>query len=172
MGLINFTAKLPKPFNQSAFNQAFGNSLERIVKGVKADFDKTTNSWSHKPDWTQETKVGPSIVSFKVVTTDQRYTWVNSGTATGRGGSSYVIRPRTAKALAYRENFKAKTTPGVLSSGGGGRTGAYVVRPFTIHPGMKARKFDIAVKKVWEPKFIAEMTAALSRFVSLSGHRI
>lgn len=171
MGLISFKAKLPKAFNQNAFSQAFGNSLDKIVKGVRADFDKTTNSWDHKPAWTQENKSIPSQVSFKVLTQDQRYIWVNSGTATGRGGSSYVIRPRKAKALAYRENFKAKTTPGFIGSGGGGRTGAYTIRPFTIHPGMKAREFDIAVKKVWEPKFLAEITAALSRFVSLSGHR-
>lgn len=172
MGLINFKAKMPKPFNTGAYAQAFGNSLDKVVKGVQAEFNKTTASWSHVPSWTQETKTNQSVVSFKVVTQDQIYDWVNSGTATGRGGQEYHIYPRFKKRLAYGIVFKEKTTPGIIGSGPGGRSGPYTIRNFTIHPGIRPRKFDVEVKKVWEPKFVDEMTAAMKRFVSLSGHQL
>lgn len=171
MGLLKFKKIRPKSFNENAFVQSFNRAIKSFANDVQKDFNLTTKSWNHNVDWENIQVASLSQVYFKVTTVDQIYTWVNSGTATGRGGSTYEIHPRNKNILAYRENFQPKTTPGLIGSFSGGRTGNYTLRSYTVHPGMRAREFDKTIKKHYSPLFKPAMLTAMSDFVDKSRHR-
>jgi len=58
-----------------------------------------------------------------------------------------MIRPVVSKRLVFPNKYKAKTSPGVIGSTSGGKSGTIVTATSVRHPGFQARKFVDAIKK-------------------------
>lgn len=128
--------------------RALESGLDAAAKGVQEDFRKTTSSWQHKPAFSVEKRTGERIVS----TNDEIYGYVDEGTR------PHVIRPKRGKVLAFAGGaYRAKTSPRVIGSTGGGSSGATVFSRGVQHPGTKAREFEQAIGEKWERGPFAEL---------------
>jgi hypothetical protein len=105
---------------------------------MKADFEKTTATWSHKPLFTITELEGGT--RYTVGTTDEIYKFVSGGTR------PHIIRARNAKVLAFKSAYQAKTRVRVIGSGPGGSSGENVYRREVQHPGTEARDFERTIQ--------------------------
>ena len=101
-----------------------------------ADYKRTTSSWSHRVTFEamSDTQADGSF-SVMVGTDDRIYGYVDLGTR------PHIILPKRARVLAFQGGYRAKTSPGVLGSSGGGKFGATIFARAVRHPGTKARGF-------------------------------
>lgn len=105
---------------------------------VKRDLESTVKSWTNKPVFTIEY----SKDEITVGTDDNIYALVDEGSP------AHPIYPRVAKRLKFQSKYKAKTTPGVIGSRSGGKSGIIVTATgIPRHPGFTARKFIDAIAK-------------------------
>lgn len=110
--------------------------LDSTVAEVRQDFLKTTQTWTnHKPDFIIEKR--PYF--RRVYTVDEIYAYLNFGT-------------RVRHAL-MSPDFLPKTEPGVIGSKPGAGGVVRVSRLLEL-PGIKARKFDMAIQKRAQQKLI------------------
>ena len=171
----------PQRLNEQALRNEIAKGLQKVARGMEADFKATTATWKHKVKFTKTVDTKAAPVQILVGTDDEIYTYVNSGT--GLWGPKHAKYPIFAgiytgksnkKALSFQwggpGSYKAKTRPGHIGSSPGGPTGPMVAFPFVEHPGIKPRKFDIVIQKKWEPRFKREMEAAMRRAAKASGH--
>ena len=103
---------------------------------------------------------------FLVGTNSKIYEYVDKGT------KPHIIRPKRAQFLRFQTGYRAKTTPGIIGSSSGGRSGDIVYSQGVRHPGTKARKFSEIINKKYERKFKDEMHAAMRRAAQKSGHAV
>ncbi len=64
--------------------------------------------------------------------------------------------------LKFQSKYKAKTTPGVIGSKKGGKSGAVVTATVVRHPGFMARKFVETIRKNNEIPFYDGQDKAVS----------
>lgn len=149
------------------------NAMRKAGTQVKADFEKTTATWKHKPKFEMLislTQPGPQLL---VSTDDEIYGYLDRGTrADYEIWAGYYTGKSNKKALVFQKGYKAKTTPGVIGSGSGGSFGAIRHTPYVVHPGIKARDFEGAIKKKREKWFKGQMEAAMKKAAAASGHAI
>lgn len=113
-------------------------SMRQQAEAMKADFEKTVSTWSHRPLFTiTEMDNG---TRFSVGTTDEIYKFVSGGTR------PHIIRARNAPVLAFKANYQAKTRPKVIGSGSGGSSGPGVYAVEVHHPGTEAREFERTIQ--------------------------
>lgn len=139
--------------NSKRIQQEIERELDKIAKEAKSDFERTQSTWEHKAKFV--IRSSPGIREVK--TSDTPYVFVDFGT------KPHVIRPRNANALAFNANSKAKTRPGVITSGPGSPGGALVVRKIVHHPGTKAREFSEMIGEKWNQQFKRRMDEAIAR---------
>jgi len=178
-------AKAIKParFKQEAFTRAITDAANKVAKDIEADFKATTKTWSRQPKFEKIVDTKTSPVQILVGTDDEIYGYLNEGT--GLYGPKHQKYPifagiytgkSKAKALKFQwggpGSYRAKTTPNVIGSGGGGPSGPMVAFPYVMHPGVKPRNFDETIKKKWEPRFKRVMEQAMSKGAQSSGHAI
>lgn len=170
---MTFKAVLPKKFNAFAIIQELARENKRIAKDVLSDFEKTTATWSekNKPRFRKEIIYNPNAIGFRVFTVHRIYTYVTRGTKPHR------IKPRRRNKsgmLSFRwagpGSYRAKTTPGVIGSQGGGASGPVVKSKGVNHPGTAPRDFDIVLAKQWQPTYQQRMQAALNKGLKRSGY--
>jgi hypothetical protein len=118
------------------------NTLNQSALAVKADFGVTVQTWSDKPQFKIERKEGERVIS----TDNLIYFFINNGT-----------RVRYA---TMTKDFQAKTRAGFIGSGGG-RGGVAFVSKRRPKPGIKARKFDVVIKKKWDDKLPTRLQRAI-----------
>lgn len=118
--------------------RAVSKSLDKVEKAVKADYDSTTRTWKHKA---KATSIKESESSRFVYVADDVHQMLDVGTR------PHTIRPRTARRLAFRGGFRAKTSPGVIGSNAGGSYGAYVYANEVRHPGTKPRRWTDTIAR-------------------------
>lgn len=128
--------------------------LERDVLAMKADYEKTTATWKHKPLFETRVLMAGGVMTGLVFTEDEIFKFVDGGTR------PHQIKPRRYPALRFKTGYNAKTRPGVLSSRSGGPFGKYVYAKQVNHPGTEARGFSEAITKKYNkviPKHMADI---------------
>lgn len=131
-----------KSNSASLARAAIKTALDSTAKLVKTDYQATQRTWKKQ-------KTDPIIANQGedtrlVYVPNKVFGYVDLGTR------PHVIRPKTARRLAFRSGFIAKTSPGVIGSGAGGSFGGYRYAKQVKHPGTKPRLFSktIASKRV------------------------
>ena len=160
----------PTKLKEDAMRLALLNPIRKAANDMQVDFKKTTASWQHKVTFEKTVSLAIGGPAAQVSTNDPIYGYVNDGTV------PHAIFPKRAKALSFqwggKGSYRAKTTPGFIGSQPGGPTGPRVAKPYVQHPGTKARAFDEAIKKKWEPMFKRRMEDAMKAAAKASGHSI
>lgn len=118
----------------------------KAKEGIKADFEKTVATWTHKPKW-YVTRRG---TDWYIGTTDDIYRFVNEGTV------PHIIKPRYARALRFfRTGFKPKTRVGYIASYAGRAANKNLTYSLEVHhPGTKARSFSEKIAAKWREEFL------------------
>lgn len=139
--------------NSKKIQTEIERELDKIAREAKDDFDRTQRTWDHQAQFV--IRSAPGIREVK--TTERPYVFVDFGT------KPHVIRPKNANALAFNANSKAKTRPGVLTSGPGAPGNLSLVRKSVKHPGSKAREFSKMIAEKWNRQFKRRMDEAIAR---------
>lgn len=139
---------LPKSvFDVNKFSSLYKNHMRMIGLRVQGDFNLTTKTWKHKPKFT----VKRDTDSVTISTDDDIYALVEAGSP------RHPIFPRRARRLVFPNKYKAKTTPGIIGSKSGGKSGTVVIATkIPDHPGFQARKFVNAIKEKNDKIFQSE----------------
>jgi hypothetical protein len=148
------------------------NEMRKAGTAMKADFEKTTATWKHKPKFEAVVSLTPPGPQLLVGTDDEIYGYVSRGTKPHPIFAGIYTGKSNKKALAFPGRSTPKTRPGVIGSTAGSRGGTMIVRPYVQHPGTKPRKFEEAIQKLWETKFRTRMEQALRKAVRESGHAL
>jgi len=149
--------KLPSAafLNAAALSRAIDNGLDAAARGVKVDFQTTTETWSHQPQFAIESGDGERTVA----TTDPIYGYVSGGTR------PHVIVPKRAKVLRFNAGAKPKTSVRVIGSTAGAAGSTPVVAHRVQHPGTEAREFDQVIAEKWEKEVATIMQRAIDAVV-------
>ena len=161
----------PSMFKEKEFQRA-ARALEDFAKKVKADYQKTTRTWSHKVVFHRYSRYGLRELAAGVDTEDEIYGYVERGTKPHVIMAGIYTGKSNKKALAFPSVFRPKTKPRVIGSAAGYKGGATIVRPFVQHPGTEAREFSKTIKKEREPWFRKRVDKAMSQARKASGHAI
>ena len=147
--------KMPTAFKPDAAIDELAKGLKQFVeKDLTGSFEATTRTWNTKPTWQYEHKKSPRELSSRVYTSSKIYFFVSGGT-----------RVRYAR---MTPNFQAKTIANFIGSRAG--RGGFLAMSRVPLPGIKARKFDEAIAKRWQPKMQAKLNPFLIRAAKASGH--
>lgn len=160
----------PKRFDSEAFRREIVAAIEKAAEDVLEDFEKTTATWNHKPDFEKLTQENPPTLFIS--TDDEIYGYVDRGTKPHIIWAGIYTGRSNKKALAFPSSSTPKTTPRIIGSTAGSRSSEKVVRPYVNHPGTKPRHFEEVIEKKWRPLFKRRMEAAMSRAAKASGHSI
>lgn len=146
MGLFTVKAIIPSDVFADAkkIGRAVETTFNNAARGVKADFDVTTQTWAKRPAFTI-TQDGPG--SRTVSTEDEIYGYVNDGTP------PHLISANKAPMLRWRTPFRAKTRPRWIGSNKGSLGNQYRRALVVHHPGTQAREFDEVIWKKWDQQF-------------------
>lgn len=154
----------PRKLKKEVFRQEFEVEAEAISKDILLDFELTTATWKTKVKFERLVSVGPNSIDVFVGTDNKIYLYINDGT---RG---HFVAPVRASALRFPKVYKAKSMPGVIASGSGGASGGFAYSKGHFVKGIKARKFDKTIQKMWRKKYKRRMEKALSRATKKSNH--
>lgn len=146
-----------KVFPRQAIERALENGLSAAARGARVDFNVTTRTWTHRPEFNIDKSPGKR----KVYTDDTVYKFVSGGT------KPHDIRPKNGKVLVFGgPGFKAKTSPGVIGSKKGKKGSGTIITPKVVkHPGTVARNFDKAVQKKWREQLPRIIQNAINKAV-------
>lgn len=137
-----------KAINFTRFADAAKLGLRDAAEDALKDMQKTSATWSHKPDFViKEQKDG-----FLVGTDNAVWGMLDSGTRAHR------IVARRAKRLRFAGGFTAKTRPGFVGSQSGGATGGPVFAQAVNHPGTTARG--------WSKLIASKYRVQMQRYIS------
>jgi len=163
--MIKMSATFPKLQNANVLLQVLTHGAQELGQLIKEDFEETTKTWTHKPDFQIVLVKVAEGTLINVFTQDTIYSYVSEGTR------PHVIVPKNANWLKFPRQYKAKTNVGIISSTTGGHYGAPTFRKSVQHPGIEARKFaetiaekygEIAPRKAQEAVRRAILTAGFS----------
>lgn len=169
IGDVMISAKVIKPhtpFKARVFRDEIEVEAYRVGIDVKADFEKTTRTWKHKPIFRIAAKSTASEASVNVSTTDKIYGYVDQGTR------PHIIRPRRARFLNFSSKFKPKTKVRKITSTSGMTGKRDVFAKVVHHPGTEAREFAQEIQAKWQPKLKTRIESAINRAARKSGHSI
>lgn len=121
----------------------------RMARMVKSEFDITTLTWDHRPEF----RVEPTGVTghYRVWTNDLIYKFVDQGTR------PHVIEARNAPMLVFALGGLPKTQPGVIGSSNGRRGHDWRRKKRVNHPGTRARGFRDLIRENYRfrgPEFV------------------
>lgn len=156
----------PTRLREQAMRLALLNEMNAVAREMKKDFEKTTETWEHKPKFESLVSQAKGQLTVLAGSDDPIYRYVSEGTR------PHLIFPRRAKALHFFGTYTAKTVPGVLGSRSGGPGGDEVFSKYVAHPGTEPRHFDQIVERIWRKKFKDRMESAMKKARHASGHAI
>lgn len=160
----------PRRFRSEAFTQAITAAAHEAGKEIKKDFEATTKTWNHKPQFVKEVDTKASPVQVLVGTDDEIYRYVDEGTKPHPIFAGIYTGKSNKRALAFPSAFTPKTKPNVIGSSQGSKGGSMVVVPYVQHPGTEPRNFDKVILRKWEPIWKARALRLLRDFARASGH--
>lgn len=142
-------------FDTAKYKRAIENAGTQTAKAVQVDFNVTTRTWKHKPDFKIEHSGGKPI--WDISTSDEIYGYVSEGTR------PHVIKPRNARFLVFKQGgFRPKSRPGWIGSNvGSPATGETRVAKVVHHPGTEAREFAQAIAKKWKVEWPRQLARAI-----------
>ncbi len=121
-----------------ALDKPLEAALDDLAAAIKVEFELTTKTWDHKPQFNIESSKGRRLV----YTDDQHYSWVNYGT--NNFGTQFPVNKKALRLPSYQT---AKTRTGDIFSYSGNRdytTGVNIFKSVKIS-SIKARRFDKAI---------------------------
>jgi hypothetical protein len=162
----------PKRLSSSSFRMTMINKMRAVGKEIAVDFQATTKTWTHQPEFKQEMSLqGPGPV-LMISTEDEIWKMLNAGTKPHPIFAGIYTGKSDKKVLAFPGVFVPKTTPGLIGSGPGGSSGDMVHTPYVNHPGTAPRLWDDAITAKWESRFKEQMQDAMSEWAKKSEHAI
>lgn len=161
----------PARLKDDQMRLALLNGMRKFGTKVKAEYEKTTSTWQHKPKFDYLVSLegdGPTLVAGVSGGGEAAdiYRYVNEGTR------PHVILPKGDKPLAFQSQYTAKSTPGLISAKQGGSSGEVVYARGVLHPGTEPRNFDEAIAKQMQPRFKDAMEEAMKDAAKASGHGV
>lgn len=160
----------PKPLNVDAMRTALVEFMAKQGVAIRKSFDTTTSTWRHNVEFTPEIEMPGTglggMFGVEVVTEDDLYRLVN------QGSPEHWIAPVKGKALRFPQVFLPKSIPGLIRANPGYISNRNSFSKGMLHPGFPARKFDVAVKEDFEPKFTKAVKNELMQTLrQVSGHK-
>lgn len=140
--------------------------MRKVSEDMMADFEATTATWSKKPKFDVNLSLEGNTPSIEITTKDEVYGYVDQGT------KAHFVAPVKAKALRFRLGYTAKTSPGVIGSGGGGASGPVVFSQGHTVSGIKPRGFSKKIEAKWRSEFGKRMLQAMKQVAKATGHAI
>lgn len=160
--MIRAVAILPGKFDPDAFSREIIAEADKLNKEFMKDFQRTVDTWNHKPVFRESVLVQQDLIVGHVRTAkifgkspELIYYFISEGT-----------RVRFAK---MTQDFEPKTRVRVLDSfpGAGGLDSVDVRFPM---PGIQGRKFNEAIADKHRARMRFRMRVAIVRGVKASGH--
>ena len=140
---------------------------KQIGRELMRRFQRTVQTWRHRPRFEVLEEVGPNQVSVLAGTDDEIYNYVDKGTR------PHIIEPKgTGYPLRFQSMYQAKTIPGVIGSQQGGPSGPYVGAYRVRHPGTRARRFTEVIFKEVEPMGWRLLTRLIHKVVVENVRRV
>lgn len=135
--------KNQKPFRVSTYKKAVERTLNLMEQRAKGLYQGATKSWSGPPEVRVErTEFGRTVTVDSPV-----FTFVDEGTRAHR------IIARRGRFLRFRSGYRAKSSPGSLSSGAGGAFGDTRFAQAVWHPGTKPRNYTKKIQAIVDKEF-------------------
>lgn len=167
---ITLKATVARDFKIQRIYDALTKASKESLKEAEKEFDRTVKTWKHKPKF--NIKITPMLMTLttkrfeaSITTKDKIYRYVNYGT------KRHEIKAKKEDGmLVFTVGSKPKTTPGTLDASAGSDSGKTGAAKKVMHPGIKARRFDLIVEKKWKPKWRDRMQKAMSEGAKQSGH--
>lgn len=166
--------KLIKPSRMKidSFRLRMLSEARKAGNEIKRDFEKCVATWDDKPKFAVEVSLtGPGPI-VEVWTDNKAFQYVNEGTKEHDVWAGYYTGKSEHKVLVFQEDYKAKTSVGVIGSTAGGPSGKLIYRPFVHVSGIEARHFDKAIAKVREPWFKRQIEQAMREWVAQTGYQL
>lgn len=142
-----------KILNPDKLEKAIKNALNETALAVKVDFNVTTQTWTNRPKFEIKSNGDWERVIY---TQSEIYGYVDKGTRPHR------IEPRNASRLAFQSGYTAKTTPRVIASRQGGKSGNVVYSYGVNHPGFEGREFSDTIGNKWAKEWPRQLDRAIA----------
>jgi len=128
-----------------AVRKAWFKALRAEARAIKAEYEKTTQTWEHDVFFETKVKTGETE-SYAEVSAHNRIYW-------------FVHESISVMRAVLSADWSPKTQPGVLSSGPGSGRKLYASKAIS-KPPYEARKFTEEIIKVRKDEFQKAMEAA------------
>ena len=138
--LIPIKVKNKNLLDPKKMEKVIARTLDVMAGQVKEDFERTTKTWDHKPDF-KILKVKAFVRA--IGTNDQIYSYVTHGTR------PHVIVPKRGAVLRFPKSFRPKTKVRHLTSYGGSKSKGMRYTKIVHHPGTQARQFEEIITEKW-----------------------
>ena len=159
----------PKPLRLNAMYQPLVDVVRQLGPDLQKDMAKIVRTWDTKPKFEVRTHATLSAnrLDVTVDTDDQRFIWISEGTK-----AHWV--PKRGVATMVFQRYKAKTRVLFVGSQSGGRYGRFIIRRGRWKvSGIKARKYDEALARKWQPEIERRAYRAItSEAIAAGGHGI
>jgi len=143
--MANIARQITRWFND--LEAGLVDGLEEVGRDWHVYNRLTIANWKNKPKWVftvEHVTKGIELRARAVGRHKMLWVYVNLGTGLyGKDKKKYPIEPKDPNgALAFRQNYNAKTRPIAQANvGDGKRSGATIIRKRVMHPGIKNRDF-------------------------------
>lgn len=169
---VTFRALIPKAMN---INGLFAPIRDACIKDAKAmgkDFEKVIRTWKgDKPRIQTEAQVVYSNTPPYAIKHDgfSASAWPRNDNSKGYWKWVWLDKGTKVRYAHMTKGFIPKTRGGQLRSWVGKGGLAYINKKRPL-PGIKARKFTLALRKKWEAPFKAHIKKAVEKGALASGH--
>lgn len=164
--MVQFSVKVTRAradYRPERLKQLQRDATKVISRQIKADLDDITATWETPVDFDIRNVSGSRNLIVRIETDSDIFGYVNFGTR------PHTIEPKDPDGwLRFRRGYDAKTTPGILQSFPGGKSGGFVYRKSVKHPGTEARNFTGRIQEKYKPRFQRAALAALRLWMQQS----
>ena len=155
----------------SSFNAVRFELISQLAKEqeiVRRLYKATTTTWSNKPAFVKETKIGAAELVATVSTNHLVYRMQHEGTTKKNYLIPGVVKP--GKRLHYQKGYKRKTQVGIIGSTGGGKSGPWTHPVQITHPGYEGGKWTPAIVKMRQKPYQENMDKAVDQGLKKAGN--
>lgn len=156
---VKLQAVIPKRlFKLRTVREEMFKEMKRQMKIIDNMYGATYRTWNHKPQFRTRFRSGSTTLEGIVSTIDVIYFWVDDGT------KRHPILSRRSRVLAFPSRSTPKTTPRIIGSRQGSRSGQ-AFATHVVHPGTKPRNFTKEIVKRRQGFYTKQMQRAIKRGV-------
>lgn len=163
---IQFRVIIPKKLNVNGMQAPIRDACIKDAIAMGKDFEKVTKTWEgDKPRIQTEAKSGVPAFHDSFIAS----AWPRADNSKGYWKWYWLDEGTRIRYATMTKGFRAKTRKGFIGSVKGKGKMLFVNKQMP-RPGIKGRKFTIAIRKKWEPLFKKHMATALEKARKASGH--